>query len=114
MIGDSFGSTYVNDTFSDARVRRVIVQLQGSDRSSPGDVLRLLVRNRDGRLIPLSNLVRLEPTTGPTSINHSELSRAISIRANPNGASAAAKPWPPSSGCNSNATPPAPSCNSQA
>jgi hydrophobe/amphiphile efflux-1 (HAE1) family protein len=83
VIGDSFGSTYVNDTFSDARVRRVIVQLQGSDRSSPGDVLRLLVRNRDGRLIPLSNLVRLEPTTGPTSINHSELSRAISIRAKP-------------------------------
>ena len=44
-------------------------------------MLRLLVRNRDGTLIPLSNLVRLEPTTGPTSINHSELSRAISIRA---------------------------------
>ena len=81
VIGDSFGSTYVNDTFSDARVRRVIVQLQGGDRSSPADVLRLLVRNRDGTLIPLSNLVRLEPTTGPTSINHSELSRAISIRA---------------------------------
>ena len=81
VIGDSFGSTYVNDTFSDARVRRVIVQLQGRDRSSPADVLRLLVRNRDGTLIPLSNLVRLEPTTGPTSINHSELSRAISIRA---------------------------------
>ena len=83
VIGDSFGSTYVNDTFSDARVRRIILQLKGSDRSSPGDVLRLLVRNRDGELIPLSNLVRLEPTTGPTNINHSELSRAISIRALP-------------------------------
>ena len=81
VIGDSFGSTYVNDTFEDARVRRILVQLEGDDRSRPEDILRLTVRNNDGELIPLSTLVRLEPTTGPTSITHAELSRSISIRA---------------------------------
>ena len=80
-IGDSFGSTYVNDTFEDGRVRRILVQLEGDERNRPEDVLRLTVRNSDGDLIPLSTLVTLKPTTGPTSITHAELSRSISIRA---------------------------------
>jgi multidrug efflux pump subunit AcrB len=83
VIGPSFGSSYVNDTFGDQRVRRIVVQLEGKDRSTPQDVLRLNVRNDKGDLIPLTNVLRLEPGYGPTSIQHSEQSRAITIQALP-------------------------------
>ena len=82
-LGASFGSDYVNDSFADDQVRRVIVQLEGSSRRDADDVLALTVRNRDGRLIPLAQLLRLEPGAGPTSINHTRLVRSISIRALP-------------------------------
>jgi multidrug efflux pump subunit AcrB len=82
-LGASFGSDYVNDSFADDQVRRVIVQLEGGARRDAADVLALPVRNRDGRLIPIAQLVRLEPGAGPTSINHTRLVRSISIRALP-------------------------------
>ena len=83
VLGESFGSSYVNDTFEDGRVRRILIQLEAEDRSKPEDVLRLMVRNRKGELIPVSSLVRLEQAYGPTSINHSEQSRSIAIQALP-------------------------------
>ena len=82
-LGASFGSDYVNDSFESDQVRKVIVQLDGQARRSADDVLALQVKNREGQLIPLSQLVRIEPGSGPTSINHTRLVRSISIRALP-------------------------------
>ena len=83
VLGVSFGSDYVNDSFEGDEVRKVIIQLEDGARASAEDVLALQVRNRDGQLIPLSQLVRLEEGTGPSSINHSRLVRSISITAIP-------------------------------
>ena len=82
-LGASFGSDYVNDSFESDQVRKVIVQLEGQDRRSANDVLALRVKNREGELIPLAQLVRLEQASGPTSINHTRLVRSISVRAIP-------------------------------
>jgi hydrophobic/amphiphilic exporter-1 (mainly G- bacteria), HAE1 family len=82
-LGASFGSDYVNDSFEGDQVRRVIVQLEGSARRDAADVLALEVRNRAGELIPLSQVVRLEMESGPTSINRTRLVRSIAIRAVP-------------------------------
>jgi multidrug efflux pump subunit AcrB len=82
-LGASFGSDYVNDSFAEDQVRRVIVQLDGNARRDASDVLALPVRSRDGRLIPIAQLVRLDPGAGPTTINHTRLVRSISIRALP-------------------------------
>ena len=82
-LGASFGSDYVNDSFEGDQVRRVIVQLEGRERRDIGDVLSLPVRSRDGRLIPIGELVRVEQRSGPTSINHTRLLRSISVRALP-------------------------------
>jgi multidrug efflux pump subunit AcrB len=82
-LGASFGSDYVNDSFESDQVRKVIVQLDGQARRSAEDVLALQVKNREGQLIPLAQLVRIEPGSGPTSINHTRLVRSISIRALP-------------------------------
>ncbi|MCP9774921.1 efflux RND transporter permease subunit [Cyanobium sp. WAJ14-Wanaka] len=83
VLGASFGSNYVNDSFEGGEVRKVIVQLDGSSRKDAGDVLSLRVKSRDGKLIPLAELVSLERGSGPTTINHSQLERAINIRALP-------------------------------
>ena len=82
-LGASFGSDYVNDSFESDQVRKVIVQLDGASRRSADDVLALQVKTRDGQLISLAQLVRIEQETGPTSINHTRLVRSISIRALP-------------------------------
>ena len=82
-LGASFGSDYVNDSFESEQVRKVIVQLEGAKRRSADDVLNLMVRNREGTLIPLRQLVRLQQSSGPTSINHTRLVRSISVRALP-------------------------------
>ena len=82
-LGASFGSDYVNDSFESEQVRKVIVQLDGADRRNADDVLGLMVRNREGVLIPLRQLVQLEQGSGPTSINHTRLVRSISVRALP-------------------------------
>ena len=82
-LGASFGSDYVNDSFESDQVRKVIVQLDGASRRSADDVLALQVKTRDGQLISLAQLVRIEQNTGPTTINHTRLVRSISIRALP-------------------------------
>ena len=82
-LGSSFGSRYVNDSFESDRVRRVVVQLEGSSRNTADDVLALQVRSSGGALIPLREVVRIEQSTGPTTINRSRLSRSITIQAVP-------------------------------
>ncbi|EDY39551.1 multidrug efflux RND transporter MexF [Cyanobium sp. PCC 7001] len=83
VLGASFGSDYVNDSFEGDRVRRVIVQLEGAERRNVQDVLALQVRGRDDTLIPLAEVVRVVQDTGPTVINHTRLVRSIGIRAQP-------------------------------
>ena len=82
-LGASFGSDYVNDSFEGGQVRKVILQLEGANRRSSEDVLSLPVRSREGRLIPLAELVAVQTSSGPSSINHTRLVRSISIRALP-------------------------------
>jgi HAE1 family hydrophobic/amphiphilic exporter-1 len=83
LLGAGFGSDYVNDSFEDGQVRRVIVQLDGAARQGVDDVLALRVPARDGRLIPLTQLVRVESSAGPTTIQHSRLLRSIPVQALP-------------------------------
>jgi multidrug efflux pump subunit AcrB len=83
LLRASFGSDYVNDSFDDGQVRRVIVQLDGAARGQAADLLALRVRARDGQLIPLAQVVRMESDAGPMTIQHSRLLRSISVQALP-------------------------------
>ena len=82
-LGSGIGSDYVNDSFESEQVRKVILQLEGSSRRDLDDLLALPVRSASGRLIPLAQLVRIEQSSGPTSINRTRLVRSISVRALP-------------------------------
>jgi len=60
----------------------VIVQLEAKDRDTPTDLTSIFVRARDGRLVQLSNLVRLRETVGPKELNHFNRLRAAILSAN--------------------------------
>ena len=60
----------------------VILQAEDAQRASTDDLTNIYVRSdTSGRLIPLSNVVTIENTAGPTSLNRYNRVRAITISA---------------------------------
>src|SRR5262245_7526613 len=60
----------------------VMVQLEAKDRATPTDLSAIFVRGRDGRLVQLSNLVRVRETVAAKELNHFNRMRAAIISAN--------------------------------
>ncbi|MFW2542877.1 multidrug efflux RND transporter permease subunit [Primorskyibacter sp. 2E107] len=56
-IGTAVGSTYVNDFPYRGRMQQVIVQAEAAARMHVEDVLRLEVRNAQGGMVPLSEVI---------------------------------------------------------
>ena len=77
------GSQYVNDFVLGQRQYRVYVQADGDFRSSPQDISKLYVTSANGQPISLGTLVRLKEFTGPQTITHYNLFRAIKIQGSP-------------------------------
>ena len=73
------GSQYVNDFNLQQQTYRVYVQADSQFRSNPEDINKLYVRSAQNQMIPLSNLVKVTPTTGAQTINHYNLFRSIEI-----------------------------------
>ena len=85
------GSRYVNDFNYLQRTYRVYVQADTQFRSNPQDIGRLYVRSQNNQtnnqtnnqannqMVPLSNLVKIIPSTGAQTINHYNLFRSIEI-----------------------------------
>jgi len=59
----------------------VMVQLESSDRNDPRDVMELVVRGNEGKLIPLSSMVELRETIAPREIPHYNRRRSVTISA---------------------------------
>ena len=78
-----FGGTYVNDTFEGGKVRRVFVQADDNYRARPERLESLYVNNRTGQPIPLSEVFRVTPVTGPSVIPHFNLYRSIKVEGDP-------------------------------
>ncbi|MBC7970354.1 MAG: efflux RND transporter permease subunit [Verrucomicrobia bacterium] len=79
----ALGSTYVNDFNQFERTYRVYVQADQQFRSNPEDIKRLYVRSQTGKMIPLSNLVTVTQTIGPSIITHYNLFRSVEITGAP-------------------------------
>jgi len=60
----------------------VVVQLEAKDRSTPTDLTSIYVRARDGQLVQLSNLVKVNETVAAKELNHFNRQRAAIISAN--------------------------------
>jgi HAE1 family hydrophobic/amphiphilic exporter-1 len=79
----NLGSQFVNEFNTFGQSYRVYVQADSQFRSEPNDINQLYVRSQSGELIPLGNLVKVTPTTGPSVINHYNLFRSIQIDGSP-------------------------------
>ncbi len=81
LIGGEADVTKFKD---ESRGRRydVRARLNPIDRTNPGDIGRLHVRSKDGRLVEISNIVKIQEAGGPGIINRLDRQRAITLFAN--------------------------------
>jgi multidrug efflux pump len=59
----------------------VIVQLEAEERATPRDMTGIYVRGRDGALVSLDAVARIEETVGPRQLNHYERVRSFTLSA---------------------------------
>ncbi len=59
------GSSYVNDFNLFGRSFRVVAQAESGDRLTPGDVLKIRVRNSRGDTVPLGSFTTVRDQSGP-------------------------------------------------
>jgi HAE1 family hydrophobic/amphiphilic exporter-1 len=57
----------------------VRVRLNAADRTNPNDLGNIYVRAKDGRLVQLANVIRIQEGGGPSVINRVDRQRAINI-----------------------------------
>lgn len=78
MMGSRIVTTYLEG----GEEYRVILQARDTDRATPSDLDNIYVRSQtSGELIPLSNLVRVVETAGPTDFKRFDRLRAVTISA---------------------------------
>ncbi len=65
----------------EGRQYEVIVQVEDQDRRDPDDLSEIYVRGRDGDMVQLSNLVRVEESVAPRELNHFKQLRSATISA---------------------------------
>ena len=89
-VGDAFntlgaflGSSYVNQFNRFGRTFQVYVQAEAISRREPEDILRLNVRNQQGRMVPFGAFTSFLPEAGPPLITLYNLYPAATILGSP-------------------------------
>lgn len=77
------GERYVNDFNDFGRVYEVQLSGDESSRTNPDDVLRLSVKNAEGKMVPFSTFMTVEPTMGQSSIDRYNMYSTASLTATP-------------------------------
>ncbi|MEM9445525.1 MAG: multidrug efflux RND transporter permease subunit [Verrucomicrobiota bacterium] len=78
-LQSNLGSAYTNDFNLYGRVWRVVIQADQQARSQREDITKLEVRSRSGNMIPLSTLVEVKNTVGPTVMSRHNLYQSANI-----------------------------------
>ncbi|WP_462157550.1 efflux RND transporter permease subunit [Pseudoalteromonas sp. GB56] len=76
------GSLYINDFNQFSRTYQVKIQAEAHYRAKPEDLQFYYVRNSQGDMVPLTTVATLKPILGPTSMNHFNLYRSVSLTGN--------------------------------
>ncbi len=75
----AFGSAYVNNFVNGPRVQRVIVQLDAQFRMTPEDIGKVFVRNRNGGMVPLSSVTKIDWSYGSPQLQRYNGVPAVNI-----------------------------------
>jgi multidrug efflux pump len=83
VLSTAVGSAYINDFPNQGRMQRVVVQAEGDQRSQVADLLKMHVRNSNGKMVPLSAFVQAKWTQGPAQLTRYNGYPAIAISGEP-------------------------------
>ena len=75
------GGRDVSRFTSDNKLYDVILRLDPAERATPSDITGLQVRGRDGQLMPLDAVTRVEERIGPRQLNHYDRVRSFTLSA---------------------------------
>ncbi|MFO1314886.1 MAG: multidrug efflux RND transporter permease subunit [Burkholderiales bacterium] len=78
-----FGSLYVSQFPKDSRLYQVVLQAEPRYRMTPEDIGRFYVKNREGKMVPLSALVTTRYVIGPDLVTRFNNYPAIAINGAP-------------------------------
>jgi len=79
----NLGGSYANDFNTLNRTFQVRVQADSQFRARPNDILKLKLRDGEGRIIPLAALATVEEHFGPSTISRYNLYPAASVSGSP-------------------------------
>lgn len=74
-----FGKSYVNDFNKYGRVYRVYLQADANYREKPADIEKIFVKNKYGKMVPLSSVVKISNIVGPYSLTRFNMYPSILI-----------------------------------
>jgi len=77
------GGMYINDFNMYGRTWQVKLQGDINDRSSVEDIYKIELKSKDGQMVPLRSLIRIEETIGASSIKRYNNYRSLTITGGP-------------------------------
>jgi hydrophobe/amphiphile efflux-1 (HAE1) family protein len=90
-LSSQFGRSYVNDFNKYGRVYRVLMQSDSDFRTKPQDMEKVFVKNKNGKMVPLTSVVNIKNVTGPYNLTRFNMYKAVTITGSPaNGISSGA------------------------
>ena len=81
-LAAQFGATYINDFNKYGRVYRVYMQADAPYRSVMGDLSKVYVKNNQGKMVPISSVIKTENVVGPYLLNRFNMYPSIVINGN--------------------------------
>ncbi len=82
-VGAYMGGAYVNDFTRFGRTYRAYIQADSKYRNTESGIDNFFVKNREGKMVPLSTLVKVKTTTGPEYTVRFNLYRAAEVTGSP-------------------------------
>ena len=74
-----FGKNYINDFNKMGRVYRVYMQADSPYREKPSDLDKIYIKNNQGKMVPLSSVVKVREIVGPYSLTRFNMYPAVTI-----------------------------------
>ena len=82
-LAAQLGATYVNDFNKNGRVYRVYMQADAPYRANLGDLSKIFVKNNQGKMLPITSVVKTKNIVGPYSLSRFNMYPSITINGNP-------------------------------
>lgn len=82
-LSNFLGSTYINDFNKFGRVYRVYIQADAPYRVKPSDLSKLYVKNKTGKMVPLTAVAHTENVIGPYMITRYNMYPSVTINGTP-------------------------------